>query len=1135
MDRKIKRQVKTGFAFAILLVLLVGLISLIIFEKQFRQGELVKHTYQVINQLQSIQSILIDMETGRRGFRSTNEKKFLQPYTEGLNQIQPTLADLQNLIKDNLQQTQKAQSLKNSVNDLLKYWNNLGEDASTYTRQRIVEITTFEKSKMDGIRQQLLEMETVEKELLRHREIEDNNSVSNAKWALVIGILLILGIVIILINQILREFNSRRKVEEDLLSNNKELSVVNEESAERNWLLQGLARVNDILQGHLDVAALSQLVLDTVIKYLELKAGAFYVYDEESKKIILTASYALPNSAKKEYDLHEGLVGQAAVEKEPIIISDIPPKYATIDSATVRLEPVHAIYASLFHNNELKGIVEVLSFERIPNESLQFLKLISNNIAVALHGVKEREKVQRLLEQVQRQKEVLEHQQEELRQTNEELTVQAEVLQSSEEELRVQEEELRQINAELKEKNNAIEKAGQSLSRKAKELEESSKYKSEFLANMSHELRTPLNSVLILAKLLSQNKDQNLTEKQVAHAKIIHKSGSDLLELINDILDLSKIEAGKVDLHVENVSVKSIATDLDQLFAVVAEEKGIKYLVEIQNGVPEQIKTDKQKVEQVLRNLLSNAFKFTPRNGHVKLLFDKVMEDNKEYLLMSVTDSGIGIPASKQQVIFEAFQQADGSTNRKYGGTGLGLSITKELMRILKGKLSIESQEHKGSNFRVLIPLDYGDADNSLSIAKSQSNPVKTDIKVVEQTVIPDERKNLAKEDRVMLIIEDDRDFAIIIREFAKSNGYKAIIALSGDEGLYCAKKYHPSAVILDMKLPGIHGATLLKMFKDDEQLKNIPVHVISGSDETDLLTSGALAFLKKPVKKEDLNNAFTLISEYLNSSVKRVLIFSRDNLTEEVGTTLTNEKNYDVVCDSATSLQEGIEKLDKTKYDCIIADIGANIEEGIAKLSELNEHLLPEHIPTIIYLDSDITSANELEMKRIADVVVRKSSSSNKRLLDELELFLYKVQEKKTVPQNKLQKSVDLEVTLQDKRVLLVDDDMRNVFALSAALERQHMEIITANDGKEALQVLKDDKDIDIVLMDIMMPEMDGYEAMRIIRQEMKLTRLPLIALTAKAMAGDREKCLAAGASDYISKPVDIHKLVSLMRVWLS
>lgn len=1136
MASNIRRKLNVGFASAIFLVLLVGTISFVTFRKQYQEGELVKHTYKVINELQTVQSTLIDMETGRRGFRSTNERKFLEPYTLGLVSIEPSLQKLQQLLQDNPEQTERVTKLKIAVAELLLFWRDLGDDANNYSREKIVEIMSAEKTRMDGIRFQLAEMGSVENELLKNREQNDRNSINIAIGGLIIGIVLILCIVILLIIQILNEFKNRKKAEENLQANYTELSLVNQQNSERNWLLNGLAKVNDILQGHLDVSSFSRVVLDTVVKYIGLQAGAFYVFNEDKKNLLLTASYALPNTAREEYSLNEGFVGQAAVEKKPIIISNIPPKYAAIDSGTVLVEPVHAIYASLHHNDELKGIIEVLSFTPLTEQTIQLLKLISNNIAVALHSIKEREKVQQLFEQVQRQKEVLEHQQEELRQTNEELTVQAEVLQASEEELRVQEEELRQINAELKEKNSTIENAGRSLERKALELEEASKYKSEFLANMSHELRTPLNSVLILGKLLSENKDKNLTEKQVAHAKIIYKSGSDLLQLINDILDLSKIEAGKVDLHIENVSVKAIALDMEQLFSVVAEEKEIKYLIEIQDTIREQIKTDKQKVEQILKNLLSNAFKFTSKAGTITLKFESVEENTADYIAISVSDTGIGIPSDKQSVIFEAFQQADGSTNRKYGGTGLGLSITRELIRILKGRVELKSEENKGSTFTIYIPVNLEATEAISKSADSKNAYVSvTTEQVVEQTSVPDDRHSLVKEDKVMLIIEDDKDFATLLKEFAKNNGFKSIVALRGEEGLFCARRYRPSAIILDMLLPGIDGLTLLKLFKEDENLKHIPIHVISASENNGAVSSGALAYLKKPIQKSELDNAFTLIGEYLKSTIKRVLVLSKGNLKDEIAKTLSNEKNFDIVCDTASSLEEGLEKLDNVTYDCIIADIGENIEVGIAKIEVLNTHVLPEHIPTIIYLDRDITTADEFELKRVADVVVRKSTFSNKRLLDELELFLYKVQEKKTVRQLKFNKPVNLDVTLQNKKVLLVDDDMRNIFALSAALEGQQMEVLTANDGKEAIEVLKEDKTVDIVLMDVMMPEMDGYEAMHIIRNEMKLTRLPIIALTAKAMAGDREKCLSAGASDYISKPVDVHKLASLMRVWLS
>ena len=718
----------------------------------------------------------------------------LSPYTLGLESIHPALIQLQKLLEDNPQQAGRAVTLINGINDLLSFWKNLEGGISNVngTPQRISEITSQEKEKMDKLRAQLSEMTKVENQLLIDREKNSQGAVQLAKWGLILGILLILCTVSLLIRQIFREFMNRQKAEDDLRKNYGELSNVNLENAERNWLLDGLAKVNDVLQSQLDLPSLTNELLLTIVKYANVQAGAFYVYNEDQNKLLLLASSALPASAKKEYALNEGLVGQAATERNPVIISDIPKNYMTIEGGIATIEPVHAIFSSFFHDGKLKGVIELLSFQPVHRQFLELLKLLRNNIAVTVQSVMEREKVLHLLEQVQRQKEVLEHQQEELRQTNEELTVQAEVLQASEEELRVQEEELRQVNAELKEKNRAIEETKLSLIGKAKELEESSKYKSEFLANMSHELRTPLNSVLILAKLLSENRDGNLTEKQVAHAKIINRSGSDLLQLINDILDLSRIEAGKVNLYVENVSVKAMATDLEQLFAAVAEEKRIKYDVEFIDEVPEKIKTDEQKVGQII-NLLSNAFKFTPENGRVSLQFKKVRSEARDYLSISVKDTGIGIAKEKQQVIFQAFQQADGSTNRKFGGTGLGLSITKELIRLLKGKIHIESKENAGSTFTILIPFDHESMeDNAITANPGANNNTSTDefIEIVaEQNLVSDDRLLVVKDDKVMLIIEDDTDFAIIIREFAKSNGYKAVIALTGDEGWFCARK----------------------------------------------------------------------------------------------------------------------------------------------------------------------------------------------------------------------------------------------------------------------------------------------------------------------------------------------------------
>lgn len=1136
MTFDLKQRLNIGFVAGIFLVLLVGTISYKTFETQSEEAEQVTHSYQVINSLVVIEKVLIDMETGRRGFRSTNDKQFLQPYEDGAEKVHVYLLSLDDLVEENIQQKQKIQIVKIKINHLIKFWESLGEDASGYTREKIIAIMTAEKNKVDEIRNNISNLIKQENELLAQREIANKKLVTQSKWALVIGIFFILIIVILLINQILKEFNNRRKAEKNLKQNYKQVTVLNQENAERNWQLAGLVKVNEILQGDYNSLQLSQVVLNTVVKYLDLKAGAFYIFNKEQKKLFLTASSALSGNTRKEYNLNEGFVGQAALEKEPVVISDIPANYATIEGATINVTPVQAIYAPLYRDKELKGLIEVLSFGPINDKRVKFLKTILNSISVALHSAQDREKVLQLLEKVQHQKEELENQQEELRQTNEELTVQAEVLQASEEELRVQEEELRQINAEIHEKNKVVEAAGEELKIKARELEATSKYKSEFLANMSHELRTPLNSVLILAKLLANNKENTLTEKQINHAKIIHKSGSDLLELINDILDLSKIEAGKVDLFVEEVKVKSIAINMEQLFTVVAEEKNIQFTSLIQPDVPELIKTDKQKVEQILKNLLSNAFKFTPKDGKVQLVFEAAPGNKTEYLSISVKDTGIGIPAAKQKDIFEAFHQADGSTNRKFGGTGLGLSITKELLRIIGGKVEVESEEGKGSTFRITIPVETIQGREQVKTIPKEQDIFKKVESTEEQTVLPDERQSLTKDDKVMLIIEDDQRFASIIQDFAINNGYKTVIALNGNEGLLCSRKYKPSAIILDIQLPGIDGQTLLKLFKSDPELKNIPVHIISGSEDVKLSQSGALAFLKKPFEKDDLERAFGVIGEYLQSAVKRVMIISNNNLKDDVLQMLLKHKNTTVFCDTSPNIAEAMEKLVKVKYDCIIADIGSNINEGISQLNKLHEQLAPNHIPTIIYLDKDITSNNELELKKIGDVIVRKSSFSNNRLLDELELFLYKVEENGKTREFKYPViNTANDAILKEKSVLLVDDDMRNIFALSAALEQEGMKIVIANDGKEALDVLKENKNIDVVLMDVMMPEMDGYEAMHNIRHKLRLKTLPIIALTAKAMSGDREKCIEAGASDYITKPVDTQKLISLLRVWLA
>ena len=1149
MKLSVTGKLYLGFLSAVIITLIIGIVTYSSIQTQQENARWVKHSYKVINQVDDIQNILVDMETGRRGFRGTNEKRFLEPYNNGLLHIMPAINELKSLVNDNPTQVDNVQALERKVLSLIQLWRMFGQDARTYTMDTVIRMTGEEQVKMDDIRLLITQMVNIENDLRVQREAINKQSLNFTSNISIIGSTAVLIIILILIYFIISEFNNRRKAETTVQENLQEVKLLNEESNNQNWLLTGVANVNDGLQDKDDIASLSKSALFVISNYINAIASAIYVYKEDEDALILQACNALPENAQKRFTIGEGLIGHAAQQREAVITRDVPTPYWTIQSATGATTAGEIVCIPLWYNKELKGVLEFATFSKFSPLQIQFLNNIAYSIATGLNAADSREKVMQLLEQVQLQKLDLQNQQEELRQTNEELTRQAEVLQASEEELRVQEEELRQINAELEEKNEAVEMSRQALSQKASELEITGKYKSEFLANMSHELRTPLNSVLILAKILSENKQANLSGKQIEYANIIHKSGTDLLNLINDILDLSKIEAGKIDFNFEDVKVDSILRDISQTFHVIAEEKSITFKQEKDETVPDNIYTDKQRLEQVIKNLLSNAFKFTPARGAVTLSFkttentanltNDLLRNAKRILVIEVNDTGIGIPAEKQQLIFEAFQQADGSTSRKYGGTGLGLSISKELIKKLGGEIKLESKEQTGSKFSLYLPLNkaaFAESETQNGEAKDDTETEYELTEVVEQTKIIDDRKFITPGDKTMLIVEDDPQFAYIVQDFARSRGYKTIVALQGDEGLYYARKYRPSAITLDIQLPVIDGWTLLKLLKSDEKLKKIPVHVISATD-VDKSGGAALAFIKKPVEKDDLEKAFNLINRNIHSGLKKILLLASNNDIDTFMKKVFKEKHTDIEYDVVGTEAEAIIKIEETKYDCIIIDMGHQLEKGKKELKAVHATAKSNETPIIIYLDEDLSSKDELQLKRLSDVIIRDSSQSKDRLMDELELFLYKVQEVENAPFPKASFASNLnnETTLQNRKVLLADDDMRNVFALSNLLEENNMQVITANDGKEAIALLEENPDIDIVLMDIMMPEMDGYEAMKLIRANKKFAHIPIIALTAKAMQGDREKTLKAGASDYITKPVDNTRLLSLMRVWLT
>jgi CheY-like chemotaxis protein/signal transduction histidine kinase len=820
-------------------------------------------------------------------------------------------------------------------------------------------------------------------------------------------------------------------------------------------------------------------------------------------------------------------------------------------------------------------------------------------------------RTEELLKQSQSLADELRSQQTELTETNRRLEQQAQSLKASEERLKNQQEELQQTNEELEErsellqvqkaeverKNREIEQAKVALEERAQQLALSSKYKSEFLANMSHELRTPLNSLLILAKLLSDNVEGNLHDKQVEFARTIHSSGSDLLSLINDILDLSKIESGTMAVDVDEYPLANMRDFADRTFRQIAIDKGLGFEIELVTGVPPAIYTDPRRLQQVLKNLLANAFKFTDK-GKVVLRVELVTTgwsiDNKSLngadtvIAFAVTDTGIGIAPNKQKIIFEAFQQADGTTSRKYGGTGLGLSISREIARLLGGEIRVNSALGKGSTFTLFLPHAYlpnvgslpdhghprqhplpgagsftGAGAGSLTpppsssataidrlvvtppaspalsapaegSAAAQKAELEIDQTLIAKSEVGDDRDDIQPGDRVVLIVEDDVEFARILLDMARQKGFKAIVALRGDTALALARKYRPDAITLDLRLPVLDGWAVLDRLKHDSRTRHIPVHLISATDErTRGLRQGAIAFMKKPVTREALADAFTSVRGFIDRRVKNLLIVEDDENQRKSIVALIG--NGDVKSTAVGTAREALDLLAKQHFDCMVLDLGLPDMSGFELLDRIRKVEGHAELPIIIYTGRELTQEEELGLKRFTDAIIVKSVRSMEHLLDETALFLHRVEANLPEPKRRILKQVhDADPVFVDKRVLIVDDDVRNIFALTAVLERHKMIVAYAENGRKGIELLKRSPQIHIVLMDVMMPEMDGYETMKEIRKNPRFRSLPIIALTAKAMKGDREKCIEAGASDYITKPVDPDQLISLMRVWL-
>jgi HAMP domain-containing protein/CheY-like chemotaxis protein len=941
---------------------------------------------------------------------------------------------------------------------------------------------------------------------------------------------------------------------------------------EQDWLKTNLAKFSRMLQGQRDLAAVSQLILSDLAPLVAAHHGVFYIVDSSGDQptIKLLSSYAYQDrkQVKAEFQIGEGLVGQCAASRRMLRINAVPENYIQISSGLGEATPRSIAVLPVLFEGETRAVLELATFDEFDEIRLTFLEQLAESIGIVLNTIAANMRTEELLRQSQALTESLQSQQEALTETNKRLEQQTRSLQQSEELLREQQDELQRTNAELEEKahllasqkaeveqkNQEVEQAKVALEEKAEQLALISKYKSEFLANMSHELRTPLNSLLILSQILSENAEGNLTTKQVGFATTIHSSGSDLLDLINDILDLSKIESGTMAVDITAVPFAEVRKFVDSTFRQVADLKTLDFRVEVDPALPPALQTDSKRLQQVLKNLLSNAFKFTER-GSVSLSAKLVTQGwNPEQEILnaanavvafSVRDTGIGIPKEKHGVIFEAFQQGDTGTSRKYGGTGLGLSISRQITRLLGGEIRIQSAPGEGSTFTLFLPVIYP-APVQTSAVTEETGAIATEMlpmptaasrvvlaPVVEREVA-DDRSAIEEGDRILLIAEDDPNFAQILLDLARDRGFRGLVANRADRALQMAREYRPTAITLDLRLPDADGWTILDRLKHDPRTRHIPVHIISVEENWQRgLRLGAIDFMTKPATRDSLSDALTTLHEFVDRPIKRLLVVEDDEAARQSIVELIGAG--DVETTTVGTGEEALAELQRQRFDCMVLDLGLPDMTGFQLITRVKGEIGLRKLPTVVYTGKQLTTREDAELRRLAESVVIKDAGSPERLLDETALFLHRVTAR--LPEGKQRMLEQLHRTdpvLTGRKVLIVDDDVRNIFALTTFLERSEMQVLYAESGRDGIARLQDHADIDAVLMDVMMPEMDGYQTMRAIRANPRFRQLPIIAVTAKAMKGDREKCIEAGASDYIAKPVDMDQLLSLLRVWL-
>ncbi|MBF2063714.1 MAG: response regulator [Calothrix sp. C42_A2020_038] len=1200
---KIATKLGVGFGVGLAGVIIIGLIFYRSTNNLVKHANWRRHSYEILSDLQDLVLQLQTAEASQRAFIITGDKSSLESYEVAVPRIKQRLIKLDEKTLDNPNQQLRIETLKLLIPQRLEVIKNritLRETQGFEVARQAI-LTDQGRNITNRIRTLTSEIETEEEKLLEVRNRNTEESTQITLNTISFGIpftILVLSLIVIYLNRdianplhevaekttklangdLSASIDDRNRKDEvgiliksfnQMVSNLRQTTQYNEQ---QTWLKSNLAKFFQILQGQRNLEAVARKILSELAPLVNAQQGVFYIKDTNinppTLKLIGSYAYQQRKHLSNRYEIGEGLVGQCALEKQKILLTNVPDDYIQIGSGLGEAKPRNIIVLPILFESEVVGVIELASFQEFNEIQLTFLEQLCDTLGVVLNAITSDIRNLELLEQSQALAQLLQNQQAELQESNKQLAEKTKTLQASEELLQQQQQELQQSNEELQQlnlelekkaellelqkqevelKNNQLEEARQSLENQANELELASKYKSQFLANMSHELRTPLNSLLILAKILSENSEGNLTSKQVEYSNTIYAAGNDLLGLINDILDLAKIESGTMSFDYYPLPLTELKHYLERNFKQLAQSKGLNYILDFSSDLPSTINTDVKRLQQVLKNLLANAFKFT-ETGEVRItvnyasqgwsIHNETLQSASAVISFSVSDTGIGIAPEKQNIIFEAFQQADGSTSRKHGGTGLGLSISREIARMFGGEITVKSRLGEGSIFTLYLPINH--IENKVTTIES-NNSTESNSKLNNtsslkkaQPKTPSAPQQSVSSERILLIIEDDASFAGILNDMAQQHGFKSIIAQNGNSGISLARQIQPSAILLDIDLPGIDGWMVLDRLKHDVNTRHIPVHVMTVEDGRQRsLEQGAIAYLQKPVTRDDLTQALDKIKDFVERQIKYLLVAEddatqRQSIIELIG----DDGEIDIVAVGTAS--ETLAAIRSRRFDCMVLDLGLPDMNGF-ELIELIKQEENGEVPIIIYTGREITKSQEVKLRQMAETIIIKDVNSPERLLAETSLFLHRVQSSLTSPKQQiLSKLQSTDAILANKKVLIVDDDVRNIFALTGLLEKYNMKILYAENGKDGIEILQQNPDIDIILMDVMMPEMDGYETTRHIRQNHQFKSLPIIALTAKAMQGDREKCIEAGASDYITKPVDTEQLLSLLRVWL-